>query len=59
MVHAVGAIMSGKSTSTFFGGDTLGSETFIKAVRQAAEEKTVKAIVLRVDSPGGSHWPAI
>jgi protease IV len=54
VVHAVGAIMSGKSTSSFFGGETLGSETFIKAVRQAAEEKTVKAIVLRVDSPGGS-----
>jgi protease-4 len=54
VVHAVGAIMSGKSTSSFFGSETLGSETFIKAVRQAAEEKTVKAIVLRVDSPGGS-----
>jgi len=54
VVHAIGAIMSGKSTNSFFGGETLGSETFIKAVRQAAEEKTVKAIVLRVDSPGGS-----
>ena len=26
----------------------------IKAIRQAEEDKTVKAIVLRVDSPGGS-----
>ncbi len=54
VVHAVGAIMSGKSANSFLGGETLGSETFIKAVRQAADEKTVKAIVLRVDSPGGS-----
>jgi protease IV len=54
VVHAVGSIMSGKSSSGFLGGETLGSETFIKAVRQAADEKTVKAIVLRVDSPGGS-----
>jgi protease IV len=54
VVHAVGSIMSGKSSTSFFGGETLGSETFIKAVRQASEEKTVKAIVLRVDSPGGS-----
>jgi protease IV len=54
VVYAVGAISSGKSSTSFFGGDTLGSETFIKAVRQAADEKTVKAIVLRVDSPGGS-----
>jgi protease-4 len=54
VVHAVGTIMSGKSSASFFGGETLGSETFIKAVKQAAEEKSVKAIVVRVDSPGGS-----
>jgi protease-4 len=54
VIHAVGMIMSGKSATSFFGGETLGSETFIKAVKQAAEEKSVKAIVLRVDSPGGS-----
>jgi protease-4 len=54
VVHAVGMIMSGKSSASFFGGETLGSETFIKAVKQAAEEKSVKAIVVRVDSPGGS-----
>jgi protease-4 len=54
VVHAVGMIMSGKSSASFFGGETLGSETFIKAVKQAAEEKSVKAIVIRVDSPGGS-----
>jgi protease-4 len=54
VVHAVGMIMTGKSTTSFFGGETLGSETFIKAVKQAADEKSVKAIVVRVDSPGGS-----
>jgi protease-4 len=54
VVHAVGTIVSGKSTVSFFGGESLGSETFIKAVKQAADEKSVKAIVLRVDSPGGS-----
>jgi protease-4 len=54
VVHAVGMIMTGKSSASFFGGETLGSETFIKAVKQAAEEKSVKAIVVRVDSPGGS-----
>jgi protease IV len=54
VVHAVGTIMTGKSTVSFFGGETLGSETFIKAVKQAADEKSVKAIVIRVDSPGGS-----
>jgi protease IV len=54
VINAVGPIISGKSSGDFFGEESLGSETFIKAVRQAADEKTVKAIVLRVDSPGGS-----
>jgi protease IV len=54
VVHAVGTIITGKSSPSFFGGESLGSETFIKAVKQAAEEKSVKAIVIRVDSPGGS-----
>lgn len=54
VIHAIGAIMEGKSGSELLGGATLGSETFIKAVRTAAEDSTVKAVVLRVDSPGGS-----
>ena len=37
-----------------FGGQTLGSDTLIKAIRTAREDKTVKAVVLRIDSPGGS-----
>ncbi|MGE3315819.1 MAG: S49 family peptidase, partial [Planctomycetaceae bacterium] len=54
VIHATGAITEGKSASDFMSGETLGSDTFIKAVRTAGEDKTVKAIVLRVDSPGGS-----
>jgi len=54
IIHATGAIMEGKSTTDLFGGQTLGSDTFIKAVRKAADESTVKAVVVRVDSPGGS-----
>lgn len=54
VIHATGAINTGRSTSTLFGGSVLGSETLIKAIRQADKDKTVKAIVLRVDSPGGS-----
>ena len=32
----------------------MGSDTIVKALRKAADDETVKAIVLRVDSPGGS-----
>lgn len=54
VIHASGMILTGRSTSDLFGGEVLGSETFIKAVQKADKDSSVKAIVLRVDSPGGS-----
>jgi protease IV len=36
------------------GNEVLGSDTLIKNLRECEQDKTVKAIVLRVDSPGGS-----
>ena len=36
------------------GDESMGSTTMIKAIRQARDDATVKAVVLRVDSPGGS-----
>ena len=54
VVSAVGPIMSGVSQSDFFGDESMGSTTMIKAIRQARDDDTVKAVVLRIDSPGGS-----
>ncbi|GAB4156474.1 MAG: signal peptide peptidase SppA [Planctomycetaceae bacterium] len=54
VIHATGAINTGKSTSSLLGGEVMGSDTIVKAIQRAAKDKTVKAIVLRVDSPGGS-----
>ncbi len=54
VIYATGAITSGRSGSSMFGGQSLGSETLIKAIREVREDDTVKAVVLRVDSPGGS-----
>lgn len=54
IISAVGPIMSGRSQSDFLGEATMGSATMIKAIRQARDDATVKAIILRVDSPGGS-----
>lgn len=54
VIYAVGPIMSGKSQSDLFGDSTMGSTTIIEALRKANEDKQVVAIVLRVDSPGGS-----
>jgi protease-4 len=56
LVYAAGAVTRGKSRFNPFGGSlTLGSDTVSAALRKAARDKDVKAIVLRVNSPGGSY----
>lgn len=54
IINAVGPIVSGNSQADFMGDESMGSTTMIKAIRQARDDATVKAVVLRVDSPGGS-----
>ena len=54
VIYASGAINVGKSNNSPFGGEMVGSDTIVRAVNDAAEDSTIKAIVLRVDSPGGS-----
>lgn len=54
LIYAVGAIVTGKGSKSLFGGDTVGSTTMIEAIREAEKDPKVRAIVLRVDSPGGS-----
>ena len=55
VINASGAIVSGPSTaSPFSGEETMGSTTMVKAIRQARDDPSVKAVILRVDSPGGS-----
>lgn len=54
VIYATGVIVTGKGGDTLLGGEVVGSTTMIKAIKQAENDKNVKAIVLRVDSPGGS-----
>lgn len=49
IIYATGEINSGKGDEK-----SIGSETTAKAIKTAREDKNVKAIVLRVNSPGGS-----
>ena len=49
VVYAVGEIESGEGDD-----EKIGSERIAKAIRDARLDKNVKAIVLRVNSPGGS-----
>lgn len=53
VVFATGAIFSGESGSEILMGDIMGSETISRAIKRAREDSRVKAVVFRVDSPGG------
>ncbi len=54
IVYATGDIGSGKSANSPSGDQSIGSDTLSRAIKDAAADKTIKAIVIRVDSPGGS-----
>ena len=54
VIYASGDIGSGSSQNSPSGEQSIGSDTVAKALNDAAADKTLKAIVLRVDSPGGS-----
>jgi protease IV len=54
VIYATGDIGSGKSENSPRGDQSIGSDTLAKALNDARDDKTIKAIVLRVDSPGGS-----
>jgi protease-4 len=56
VIYASGAIGSGKSSDGPTGEHSVGSDTVAKAINDARDDKNIKAIVLRVDSPGGSSY---
>lgn len=55
IVEGAGEIRDGTArTSLLSSASGIASDDFSAAIRQAARDKAIKAIVLRVDSPGGS-----
>lgn len=54
VIFCEGQIMSGSSKNSGTGSPTMGSDTITRAIRSARLDDDVKAIVLRIDSPGGS-----
>ena len=55
MVYAQGAIRHGRSGRGSPGGAGMGSDTVAAALRAAAADERARAVVLRVNSPGGSY----
>jgi len=55
VVTVAGSIVSGRGGSRLpFGSSNAGADTIAAGLREAAHDDSVSAIVLRVDSPGGS-----
>ena len=55
LIFAVGGIERGDGgVNPMLGGDTVGSDAVVQAFQQAVDDDDVKAILLRIDSPGGS-----
>ena len=53
VIYAVGTITRGGSSSSS-GSQSIGSYTLVRYIRQARLDDDIEAIVLRIDSPGGS-----
>lgn len=57
IVYVTGPITGGESSSGgFLSGANTGADTVVRYLRQATNDSSVKAVVLRVDSPGGSAY---
>ncbi|MCK5295459.1 MAG: signal peptide peptidase SppA, partial [Alphaproteobacteria bacterium] len=56
LINGVGIIYSGKSS---FGHNAyksvIGADTMSSAIRKAAKDKNIKAIIIRINSPGGDY----
>ncbi len=57
VVYGVGPVVRGSNSfdPLFGNGASMGSKTVAGALREAIDDPEVKAIVFRVDSPGGSY----
>jgi len=58
VIYATGTILPGQSGDTPFGEEVMGSDSIAEQFRRAREDSSVKAVVLRVDSPGGAVFPS-
>ncbi len=54
LIYAEGMIVDGHSEAGLFGDGGVGSEDIRRAFRMALRDDQIKAVVVRIDSPGGS-----
>ena len=54
VIYATGTINAGRSGYDPLSGAVIGADTLIESIRQARRDSSLRAIVVRIDSPGGS-----
>lgn len=54
VIEINGMIVGGKSSGSLFGGGYAGSQTVMAQLRQVSKSPNIKAVVLRMNSPGGT-----
>ena len=54
VIEVKGEITGGESGNTQRGQQVAGAETLLRQVRMAENDPSIKAVLLRIDSPGGS-----
>ncbi|MDH5714973.1 MAG: S49 family peptidase, partial [Candidatus Aminicenantes bacterium] len=54
LIYATGTISTGESFYAPLVGKVMGSKTISQAIRSARKSSSIKGIVFRIDSPGGS-----
>ena len=58
VINCVGTIYGGGEGQNPLFGKMLGAKTIIDDIKKAAKARSVKAIILRIDSPGGASLPS-
>ncbi|MCC7009288.1 MAG: signal peptide peptidase SppA [Acidobacteria bacterium] len=54
LLYAIGTIASGKSSFDAPSGAVIGSDTFNQWLRKVRVDPGIRAVIIRIDSPGGS-----
>lgn len=54
LIYASGNVVTGEAPNSLSGEPVAAADTIVEAIQAAVEDSEIKAIVLRVDSPGGS-----
>lgn len=56
LIYGVGSVQRGENSYNPITGEmVMGSDTIVRAFKEAREDPSIKAIVFRIDCPGGSY----